>query len=200
MYLPKGMETLSEEERHRLIEHINSCAKKKDWEKIISDARFRYYKGQSFKLDDVNYFRRYVAVFGEDVSSRVNACYINYVQILEKTGLSSYEGADLYVKNFLICYYFSEFMYATFPNVLRVMRNSAFMNYSLLQETGLVLFNAAKKINSRPMEDITNILRRSSFTKTRDVYMQIIAEYPDDLRSRMRLKKVLEAGPPFSYE
>jgi len=199
----QGLEVMTEHERQLFLETIHVYARKRDWRGALDRADFRYSKkqGELFPCNDEKYFREYIYTFGLGVASHINACHLNYMQELERVALRSKEGAELYVRNFLICYYFAEYMAHTQVEFLRVRRNVGFINYRLQVESGMVLCGAVKKLNDSGLWHEVLSIRNVSYVKAVDVLQRLVQEYPDDLKSRVRLQRLMEiSGERLKFE
>jgi len=179
----------------QMAKKINEYAEKKEWLTAIESPGFRAFKGTPFKLDDVDYFRLFVRTWDADIAGRVGFCLIQHAETFEKNCLKDVTQAEYFINNFLIALYFAGYLYKDFPKEPRIFRNLLYINYKLYQESGLVLFNACKKFGFKELESIVLGLRRTSFTKTRDLYLRYLAEYPDDHKARFRLQKIIKQGP-----
>ena len=124
--------------------------------------------------------------------NKVCSCYIQFLHKHEMHALQDAKHADGYIKNFMNCLHFSEYLYKTFPENDVALSNYGLLYYSVLNETGLILFNAARKLEDRELENEMNILRRTSSIKARDLHLALLSRRPEDVNARQRLKKMTE--------
>lgn len=175
-----------------LKEKMQPLMKQKDWAKAMEVADFRFYTGLEFPLGDQDYYLHYASAYGEELANRVCVCYVNYIEQLGKGALQDLDHARSYYNNFINCLNYAEFLRKTFPENDSALNCLAYLTYMLVNESGLTLFNAAKKIGEKSMEEKANLLRRTSYTQTRDLHLELINRHPEDLRAKQRLKKLTE--------
>jgi len=173
-----------------LKEKMQPLMKQKEWAKAMEAADFRFYKGLEFPLSDHDYYLHYVGAYGEELANRICVCYVNYIEQLGKGALQDLDHARAYFNNFINCLGYAEFLYKTFPENDSSLNSLAYLAFMLVNESGLTLFNAAKKIGEKSMEEKANTLRRTSYTMARDLHLELINRHPEDLRAKQRLKKL----------
>lgn len=186
-----GMKT--HEEVEEVLANLAECMKAKDWTRALNAAEFRYYRGEAdFPFEDQSYYIRYAGVYGEEAVNRVCFCYINFLEKEELHAFQDDAHAYGYIMNFLHCLHFAGFLYETFPRSDVALSNYSYLYYMMNMDTGLLLYNAAKKLGDKKLEKEMDLLRRTNSVKARDLHIEILNRHPNDVRARQRLRKLTD--------